>query len=396
MRRVIPACLVILVLVGGGTASGLEMPSGLSLSNQVEYSWSNRNEDPILEEWLDARYASGAFSGGIQLSAFQPPDPTESNDPSSFNVTHRYLEAYSDNGTVRAGHYYALFGQGMTLNAYEQRDIRVDTNLEGLHIRGDRGPLSVTLLSGTTVGGKMENETRPRTDRLQGGDVEFGWWQTGITLGASAVELQWRDRPTRDLRGGRMAIFRGTLDAQGEYAEIQRPGRNGKGLYLSANLGIGPLQLSGEYKDYDSFWLRASDGNTTYNLPPSVIRDHTYTLLNRHPHLLDADDETGFQVEGTLAMFENSTLTAYAAQTRNQEDERESNHFDEMFGELFLDLGSAVGFEDVDVVSMFDYQKAHVPGVSGDPFRTLWTSIAEFRLVYDDTHSFKVQTEYQH
>ena len=37
----------------------------------------------------------------------------------------------------------------------------------------------------------------------------------------------------------------------------------------------------------------AADGVTALNRPPSLVRDFTWTLMNRAPHSVNANDETG-------------------------------------------------------------------------------------------------------
>ncbi len=373
----------------------------------MEYAWESDGGEPTLENWTDARYTEGAFNAGIRLVAFQPPDPTISIEESSFSQNFRFVEAASENGSLRAGHYYALFGQGLALNAYEERDVRVDTNLEGLRLQGAWRAFTLDLLSGTTVSGTSEDAVRERLDRLHGADVGWdGWFESfdglSVSAGASAVRLQNDAAPPQNLRNVRAAIATGPITLEAEHVAIERPGHDGDGLYASASLALGPMQLLGEIKDYDRIALRAS-GGTTYNLPPALVRDQTYTLLNRHPHTLDPDDEVGFQVEGVVTAGEHQ-LTGHYSETRNHDDDLKTNHFDEAYGELFLHAGSVLGAENVDVVVAGDWQKSF-EGLLPDPrtgilsvpaFLELFTDIAEIRVVADDVNSFRLQYEHQH
>lgn len=375
-------------------AQGLVLPRGFSVANQLEYAWSRETEEPILESWTDVRVVSGALSAGVRFVAFQPPDPTVSTSRSHFDMNYRFIEASSDNGSLRAGHTYAIFGQGLALNAYEERDVRVDANLEGIDVRGRSGDLSFQLVTGTTVFGSSEDLDRARGDRLHGADVSLDTGVLGATLGGSAVRLQRDGAPPQNLSGMRVTAAGGPLYVHAEYASITRPGPTGRGLYLSATLGAGPVDVTGEYKDYEAMALRNS-GGIPYNLPPALVREHTYTLLNRHPHALDPDDEKGFQVEGTLTHGFQQLLGHYS-QTRNHDDDDEFNTFDEIYGELHLELGAFAGLEEITLVNALDYQKSFATGLTPDPFRMLHTNVHELRVILDETYSGRLQFEHQH
>ncbi len=74
--------------------------------------------------------------------------------------------------------------------------------------------------------------------------------------------------------------------------------QSGHAFYGALDLAAGPLGSRFETKDYRRFTvLRNADGRTPLNNPPSLTREHLYTLLNRAPHAVDADDERGQQAE---------------------------------------------------------------------------------------------------
>ena len=65
-----------------------KLPNGLSLSNQLEYSYNSEKQTEVFENWLNLDYTYGIFSTGIRFEVFQPNDP----DPS----ISRGKETYSD------------------------------------------------------------------------------------------------------------------------------------------------------------------------------------------------------------------------------------------------------------------------------------------------------------
>jgi hypothetical protein len=355
---------------------------------------------------MDVRYASGALSAGFRLVAFQPPDTIISRDRSSFQNNFRFVEVASDLGSIRIGHFYALFGQGLALNAYEQRDLRVDTSLEGVLASGTIGGATLTILDGLSALGGSEDAERRRGSWLHGADLEYAFGRTGISAGASAVAHETRtltgERAKRELYAGRASVTMGPAYLYGEYARHEPRGKlvsvdgdsSGDGTYVSGNLAVGPLTFLAEYKDYDYLTFRTSDQGP-YNLPPALIREHTYTLLNRYPHVLDADDEKGFQVEATLAIAGRHRLTGHYGETRNHDDDR-FNYFDEAYGELSLDLGETAGVEGVELINALDYQKSFSSGLTDDPYLRLYSNVTEVRIVMNDRDSFRLQFEHQH
>jgi predicted porin len=408
MRRAAWALFLLALANGIASAQNVDMPPGLSVSNQAEYAWGNQNYQPTLEDWMDLRYTSGAFTAGFRLVAFQPPDTIISRDRSSFQNNLRYVEIASDLGSIRMGNFYALFGQGLALNAYEQRDLRVDTSLEGVMGSGTIGGATLTILDGLPALGASEDAERRRGGWLQGADLEYAFGQTGVSAGASAVAHETRTRRTgerakRELYAGRASFTAGPVYLYGEYARHEPRGKlvsvddepTGDGAYASGNVAVGPLTLLAEYKDYDHLTFRTSDQGP-YNLPPALIREHTYTLLNRYPHVLDADDEKGFQVEGTLSIGGRHRLTGHYGETRNHDDEDRFNYFDEAYGELSLDLGEGAGFDNVELINALDYQKSFSSGLTADPYLRLYSNVTEARLVVNDRDSYRIQFEHQH
>ena len=69
--------------------------------------------------------------------------PSEEGDRSN-EIKHRYFEFDTAGFNIRAGHFYGLFGRGLVFNSYEDRNVRVDTRLDGLKASYQNGRLSAT------------------------------------------------------------------------------------------------------------------------------------------------------------------------------------------------------------------------------------------------------------
>jgi len=128
--------LVPLIIAGGspvlraGRAAAQEANQlGVSGHDQTEYSKSTSDSLEILLEWFDLDATYGSFRGGLRYEAFQPPRVGDAlGSAISGGFPYRYVETTQKIGTIRAGNYYALFGRGLTLNLFEDRDVRIDSN----------------------------------------------------------------------------------------------------------------------------------------------------------------------------------------------------------------------------------------------------------------------------
>jgi hypothetical protein len=75
-------------------------------------------------------------------------------------------------------------------------------------------------------------------------------------------------------------------------------------LYGSINMSLGSLGVSLEYKKYNNFLLGAG-----FNEPPALVKEHSYRVLNRSTHVLQPDNETGYQIEAFYSFPDFSMLT---------------------------------------------------------------------------------------
>ena len=87
----------------------------------------------------------------------------------------------------------------------------------------------------------------------------------------------------------------------GQWWAFAHADRTPHALYAGTNLLWGPVTLSLEWKDYAQFRLGTND-------PPSLIREHTAVLLNRHTHVLLAQREEGYQAELSWLFRDWATL----------------------------------------------------------------------------------------
>lgn len=296
---------------GQSEESWFLLPDGLGIQNHLEYSFNLDTKREIFENWTNVDYLKGIFSAGLRFEAFQPNDP----DPSISRGKVRYADiAYKyitvDIGDldksikITAGNFYTLFGRGMVLKSYEDRNIRVDNNLFGVRAEGNIYKFHLTALSGSAA-----NSQNLRKDILHAVDISYrgiNFLKLGFTHAANLPEDESLSKTSLSSLRFEPSVW--NFDFYFEFgikqnSDIQKTIFNdnesiiGKGFYGNSNFYFGPVAITGEYKLYDNFTFNSSDGTIFYNTPPSLRKEYTYLLLNRHPSPLDQSNEQGYQFE---------------------------------------------------------------------------------------------------
>ena len=300
------------------------LPDGLGLQNQLEYSYNVENKIKILENWLTVDYNKNIFSAGFRFEVFQPndPDPSISRGKVKYaDIAYKYISA--DIGDIEAGlnitvgNYYKLFGRGLVLKSYEDRNIRVDNNLLGVKVEGNYLGFSLIGLSGSAA-----NSNNERQDILHALDLsynDFSFIKPGITFATNLPAIE--GIANTSLASLRVQPTYWNFDAYAEYGiksnqDIQSLIFNndewkvGEAFYGSLNFYYDAFAIVGEYKYYDNYAFTSNDGTIYYNTAPSLRKDYTYVLLNRHPSPLDESNEEGYALEVNYNFSDETYLVA--------------------------------------------------------------------------------------
>jgi len=304
------------------------LPSGLSLLNQLKYSKDLQNKTDIFEDWLNIDYRYDVFSTGVRLVSFEPKDPTVAGLKRKYTtIDFGYIKADigdADKGMdITAGNYYAMFGRGLVLKSYEDRNIRIDNNLLGLKAAGRYMGFTLTALIG-----KPLNLNEKRVDVLHAFDLEYGGFapvKAGFTFASNQPGTG--GGSNTNAASIRVLPSIGNFDFYGEYAVKQNKDQQqeyfngsrsiiGKAYYGSMNFYYNSFTFSGEYKYYDNFLFGTADNSVNYNTPPSARKDYTFILLNRHPSPLNQNDEQGYQVEANYTVNDGVILSAVYGLTK--------------------------------------------------------------------------------
>jgi hypothetical protein len=304
--------------------------------------------------------ARGFYSVGATLLSHSPSN-YDQLDPNGYGpqvqgIRKRWIEADAGDFFLRAGDSYATFGRGLVLNIFEDQTVDFDNVMDGVNARATWRGLDGEVLSGTNSRGAPEKLV------LKAGRVAaplpFGW-KTGIQ---GAWSDYFPDAAATRNGGDRLygGLLQGTLgprvDLYGEYAmrdqrnatggpfremaadSIWRRMPQGHAVYGSIGLNLGPLQMLGEYKDLLRYKLPTVN-TRAWVTPPTVVPQHTTTLLNRGSHTpnIDFDDERGGLAEAYLNLPHRSRLNTTYGRTRSrhsgQSSWETSGEFETWFGE---------------------------------------------------------------
>jgi hypothetical protein len=306
------------------------LPEYLGFSNQLEYSNDISRKLEIFEDWLNVDYHKGIFGAGIRFETFQPndPNPSISRGKNRYaDIAYKYIKASigdaEKGGEITVGNFYTLFGRGLVLKSYEERNIRVDNNLLGVKLAAKYAGFNLIALTGAAA-----NADNERKDILHAVDLEYRIIK-GLNLGGSFVSDLPGDgsAPPTMLSSIRMIPSIWNFGLYVEYGvkmneDVKKSSFNnnvwkvGEAYYGSLNFCYNALALTGEYKYYDNFAFTSQDGTIIYNTPPSVRKDYTYSLLNRHPSVLNQSDEQGFQVDVNYNPSDETYFSGNYGETR--------------------------------------------------------------------------------
>ncbi len=366
----------------------------VTATDKFKYSYSTETEKEIFENWLDISYQFGGFRTGIMLNSQAP---SEEGDRKN-EIEHRFFEFDSGNASLRVGHFHGLFGRGLVFNSYEDRVVRIDTKLDGIIASTRQGKLEATAFSGSPSVRALD---------IRGADVEYNvvdnlfLGSSGLTYrsdnGPDATNDVFREwvasvRARHNFGFGDFYIEHGWKKGY-DYDRLTNEADEGRAFYSNFNFYAGPFSLSWEHSYYNKFAVvKAADGKTTLNRPPSLAREFTWTLLNRSPHNMNPDNETGNNLDLMYSNDQGWTVVASGAQLRDIQTT--GYNFADYFstdGDIVYELAfGSIQKDDVGPFRLtggFGYQ---------DNEGLRQTVVGEITWMMDETHSWTFQAEHQH
>ena len=270
-------------------------------------------------------YDLNDFKFGVTLEQYWSPYPERNYIvPNQFRI--QYKTKHWD---VKLGNFYETLGRGTMMRTYqvpgavlEDLSYRSRTYFHrdflGAFVKYQGKAWSLKALAGQPLNNlfppTFDYETR-RPDSLVvlGGDYQL----KSHKLEYNAMYL----KNTRVDKWYSMANLSGkVIPAISYYAEMTIDNRDGLfgiddeyGLYFNLNFSFDKLNITAEYKDYNNIII-----GEAVNEPPALIKQHVYRLLNRSTHVPIPINESGWQVEASYVLPDESMLTFNHARALNK------------------------------------------------------------------------------
>ena len=335
MARPRTKVFVSFVLVAWSSCGLSAQELGTSVTNSLRYGTGNElnlmgeQDKKYFENLTDVRFLYDHLTAGFRLEYSKP---IEYGLPYQ-GLRKKYIEFQYEGLNARVGDLYALFSHGLTLNLFENRPLAYDTGLEGLRVQYKNDWFNILVVGGDLDYVEPLTVTWPSPRReahsIRGGTTEVKvsksvsiggslvWSKSTLPApGQSAEEVHsWLPEAFLSVRTQTLdfyAAFCSKWTGVGE-AEASR----GSGTYLSASHSGDGYGITFEYKDYGFDIvdpLQRSDAfrptrMLAFQNPPIVHKEHSWTSLTRYPHIVDFNDEGGFQFDAFYALAPSTTLS---------------------------------------------------------------------------------------
>jgi len=266
-----------------------------------------------LEDWFDFRVGNDRLAYQSRYRVYQfLRDLPDTRENLVRNPNHRIVKqtvTYTDeHADIRAGNFYGTLNRGLVLRMFEDRQARIDRDVNGVWASLKSGNEAagwgrgrVSVLGGSTYSRfddlyAMDADDELRDTKLQG--VEGEWEpRTGLILGAQALEAfreSWHVRlagGNAEWRRGSTSAYAGYVGLEGQDAFNYPADFTGRALYAAFSQNLGALELGLEYKYYHNYDLGFVE-------PPSLVPFHTFRLTARDMPFPNNQHEEGVQARG--------------------------------------------------------------------------------------------------
>jgi hypothetical protein len=260
---------------------------------------ANYPNNTVTRKFFEDRLSLDAYYHNIRIGGrflFFRPSVEDGLKDSLFadsRIDKRYLEATLAPLNLRAGTFSEIWGHGLALSSFENREIYYDSELDGARLELNAEPFFATVLRGATPRGRPGGPVQAAEITAARINPRFG----GASLGLNYVVVDSGYYPETHIASLDWRFSHGPVSVYGERAwnrtlpTISSSNR-GHATYAGGTLSLFGWSLMAEYKDYDYKTV------TPFQNPALVYREiGPRLLLARSPHVLNASDEVGYQAE---------------------------------------------------------------------------------------------------
>lgn len=308
-------------------------------SNLLEYSYGklpDENEKsfhgvyskPILN------YRWDNIKAVVGLQAYQSPY-SERNyvDVSWLGVNYK-----NKHWDISVGNYNSTLERGILLRSYEiQGALLEDLSFRGKHyfyrdllgasVGYKRKGFSLKALWGYALNGVFpptRSFKERRSDEIAAISTQFKLLNHHV--GVSSIRVKNEQEESYYGSGNLSGTLIPNVSYYSSYA-LSLNNEKAYALYSSLNYSTASFGISLELKDYSNFLLGSG-----LNEPPALVREHSYRVLNRTTHVLQPENETGFQIEAFYSPNLNTTVILNYTQAKNGTGK--TFNYQEWFAEL--------------------------------------------------------------
>lgn len=342
---------------------------------------------------LVTNYKHKGFKASGSLEVFQSPR----NGSSYVNLSQLSLRYKQKTFDIRVGNFYETIGRGTLLRSFEiPGAVLEDLSYRSRHyfnrdIQGAIAKFRFQNFETKLIYGKPLNYVFPptqhrnqrRADEISA--IYSAFHKKQQTLGFAFMNHKNASKITQYF----MTTLSGSISPSlTYYTEVSKnisdfdvsdfSNRASFAAYAGLSYTYKSLGLSVEYKNYKNFLIGSG-----INEPPALVKEHSYSVLNRSTHVLQPANENGYQLEAFYSFPDFSTITLNY--TKEINDFNTKTVFEEYFVEYDFTFASKH-----DVKIFADYAK--------DPFKLEDNRIStgiNTVLKATKTHAYTIDYEFQ-
>ena len=326
----------------------LQAQSQISGNNLMEYQFGNIPDvDPsdlsTLYDQLNIQYRYKIFKSSFRIEQFFSIDSVKRDyiNLSQFLFQYQYKKL-----ELQVGNFYETLGRGLLYRSFEIpasiKEEKFYRTRQGFYrdLQGVSFKYTGDVFKFKAIRGKPLNNTYPpgndlqRTEQIEAVQPEIHFLNQGLGL----MGMRYVEQGSTTWYSG--IFMEGPLpwnfNYYAKYARdmSENPNifefseENRYAQYLSLNHSWGNYGASFELKKYQNFIIGSGISD-----PPTLIKEHTYRLLNRSTHIPQLYNESGFQFEIYYRFNDGKLLTANASRGANTFID--VFHFSEFFLEFY-------------------------------------------------------------
>ncbi len=313
-----------------------------------------------------------------------------------FKPTQLQLQYKAKSFSFKAGNFYEMLGNGLLLRAY---DIPASVfESQGYRVRhsffrdlfGVSGEYSGEVFRLKTLYGRsLVNVLPPTLSWKERRSDDIYAVNPGLTLGEQNIDLNYLYSTNTGgayhyssvhLAGNLPYNFSYNTEMAAELGE-----KSTHAIYASLMYSGWKFGGSLEWKDYRNFLLGSG-----FNDPPTLVKEHSYKVLNRSTHVPQLTSERGFQAEVYYRSESGHMLTLNSSRARNESFQ--IYVFEEYFAELYSPIGESASinwFLDFARDPFKDEPQRYASGgILETPVSGRWSILAEMEYQYIERTGF--------